>query len=194
MEKALPVYRLVIDTDLESEVQVDYVALVDSPAIDKDFLKFSKVLLFAADEDKQELFGPAMLADVPIYRRDNEFGEYQVVFEKETIYAIAQKFFQKGFAQNFNIMHDPKQKCEGVFVFQSYIVDSAQGRPAPTGFEDAKDGSWFLGVKVDNPEVWKSIKDGDLKGFSVEGLFKYKKAKVSADAAFDAIERLLSNF
>jgi len=191
MDKTLPTYQLIIDDKLSSELQVDYVALVDSPAIEKNFVAFAKELKFAVNQEKQELFGPAMLANVPIYRRDSQLGEYNVVFDKDTIYAIAQKFFEKGFQQNFNLMHDANQKCEGVFVFQSYIVDSEQGRPAPKGFEDAKDGSWFLGVKVNNPTIWEKVKDGSVKGFSVEGVFEYKKKPLSAEQVYNEIKRIL---
>jgi hypothetical protein len=150
--------------------------------IDKAKEKFSIQLSFSGiNEDKQELFGPAMLADVPIYRNDGQLGEYNVVFDKATIYKIAQKFFEKDFNKNFNLMHDPNQKCTGVYAFQSYIVDSTEGRPAPKGYEDAKDGSWFLGVKVNNAEVWSKIKSGEIKGFSVEGVFEYKKQELTAD-------------
>lgn len=193
MDKQLPTYLLIIDDELSSDLQVDYVALVDSPAIEKNFLAFGKELKFAIDTKKHELFGAAMLADVPIYRRDAQLGEYNVVFDKETIYAIAQKFFEKGFQQNFNLMHDSNQKCDGVFVFQSYIVDSEQGRPAPKGFEDAKDGSWFLGVKVNNPAVWAKVEDGSIKGFSVEGVFEYKKKPLSAEQVYAEIQRLLED-
>lgn len=191
MDKKLPTYQLIIDDELSSDLQVDYVALVDSPAIEKNFVAFAKELKFAVNEDKQELFGPAMLANVPIYRRDAQLGEYNVVFDKATIYAIAQKFFEKGFQQNFNLMHDPNEKVTGVFVFQSYIVDSEQGRPAPKGFEDAQDGSWFLGVKVNNADVWAKVKDGTMKGFSVEGVFEYKKKQLSAEQVYAEIQRLL---
>lgn len=192
MDKQLPTYLLIIDDSLSSDLQVDMVSLVDSPAIEKNFLAFGKELKFALNADKQEIFGPAMLADVPIYRRDEQLGEYNVVFDKATIYAIAQKFFEKGFSQNFNLMHDASQKCEGVFVFQSYIVDLSEGRPAPKGFEDSKDGSWFLGVKVNNPEVWAKVKTGDIKGFSVEGVFEYKKKPLTDDQVYSEIHRLLS--
>ena len=153
--------------------------------------KFSIQLSFAVNEDKQEIFGPAMLADVPIYRNDEQLGEYNVVFDKATIYKIAQKFFEKDFNKNFNLMHDPNQKCTGVYAFQSYIVDSTEGRPAPKGYEDAKDGSWFLGVKVNNPEVWAKIKSGEIKGFSVEGVFEYKKKELSAEQLYNEIKQLL---
>jgi hypothetical protein len=154
--------------------------------------KFSIQLSFGAiNEDKQEIFGPAMLADVPIYRNDEQLGEYNVVFDKATIYKIAQKFFEKDFNKNFNLMHDPNQKCTNVYAFQSYIVDSEEGRPAPKGYEDAKDGSWFLGVKVNNPEVWAKIKSGEIKGFSVEGVFEYKKKELSAEQLYNEIKQLL---
>ena len=39
MEK-LPIYRLDIVEDLDSNVEVDFVALVDRPAIEKSFLAF----------------------------------------------------------------------------------------------------------------------------------------------------------
>lgn len=154
--------------------------------------KFSIQLSFGAiNEDKQEIFGPAMLADVPIYRNDEQLGEYNVVFDKATIYKIAQKFFEKDFNKNFNLMHDPNQKCSGVYAFQSYIVDSTEGRPAPKGYEDAKDGSWFLGVKVNNAEVWSKIKSGEIKGFSVEGVFEYKKKELTAKEIYYQIQKLL---
>ena len=154
--------------------------------------KFSIQLSFGAiNEDKQEIFGPAMLADVPIYRNDEQLGEYNVVFDKATIYKIAQKFFEKDFNKNFNLMHDPNQKCTGVYAFQSYIVDSTEGRPAPKGYEDAKDGSWFLGVKVNNPKVWTKIKSGEIKGFSVEGVFEYKKKELTAEQIYNEIKQLL---
>jgi hypothetical protein len=147
---------------------------------------------FAINEQKMELFGAAMLADVPIYRNDQQLGEYYVVFDKATIYTIAQKFFEKGFYQNFNLMHDPAQKTPGVFVFQSYIVDSAEGRMPPKGFEDAKDGSWFIGVKVNNPDVWAKVKSGEIKGFSVEGVFEYKKKGLTAEQIYNEIGKLLA--
>jgi len=159
--------------------------------IDKAKAKLSSHLSFAINEDKQEIFGPAMLADVAIYRNDLQLGEYNVVFDKSTIYKIAQKFFEKDFNKNFNLMHDPNQKCTGVYAFQSYIVDSTEGRPAPKGYEDAKDGSWFLGVKVINPKVWAKIKSGEIKGFSVEGVFEYKKKELTAKEIYYQIQKLL---
>ena len=42
------------------------------------------------------------------------------------------------------------------------------------GYEDVKDGSWFGSFKVENDDVWELVKEGKVKGFSVEGIFNYK--------------------
>lgn len=184
MERQLPIYNLEILSDVESDMEVDYVALVDRPAIDKNFLAFkdhTKQMSFAIqDEDERIITGALMLADKPIYRND-ENGEYYVVFTKDTIKQIAQKFFAKGYQSNVNLMHDSGQRLDGLVMFESWITDSKRGIMPMKGFEDVADGSWFGSFKVNNDEVWQMIKDGMVKGFSVEGLFSYKKADIQAD-------------
>lgn len=272
MEKELPIYRLDIVEDLESNVEVDFVALVDRPAIEKSFLAFQdsysdypesvsnnakaalkwaeengwgscgeatgkaranqlanrekltretiarmsafqrhkqnsdkplgdgcgrlmwlawggdegiawaerklkqidKQKFAIQDEEERVISGPLMLADTPIYRNDQN-GEYYVQFSKDTIKKIAQKFFRKGYQQNVNLMHDSGSTVSGLTMFESFIKDSKRGIKAMHGFEDVPDGSWFGSFKVENDEVWQLIKDGKVRGFSVEGVFNYRK-------------------
>lgn len=126
------------------------------------------------NEEQRVVSGPLMLANTPIYRND-ERGEYYVVFEPETIKQIVQKFFAQGFQGNVNLAHDPNQQVEDVFMFESWIVDSSRGIKPMEGFNDVPDGSWFGSFKVDNDDVWEKVKQGEFKGFSVEGFFKYKR-------------------
>ncbi len=176
--EALKIYRCTISEDLDSPMEVQAVALVDEPAIAKNFLAFKtqnpqvRNMLFAVDVEKQIISGPAMLAGTPIYRKDAELGEYLVTFDKPTIFAIVQKFFYKGFNQHFNIMHDPAQRTKGVCIFESFITDASRGVQPMKGFEDAPDGSWFISARVNNADIWAKIKQGAIKGFSVEGVFK----------------------
>lgn len=197
MDKGLPIYKLQIDASESSDLQVDYVALVDKPAIEKDFIAFAKekspLQFSVVNEDRQIISGPAMLADLPIYRRDQEMGEYFVVFDAPTIFQIVEKFFTKGFNQNFNLMHDPTKKLAGVTVFESFIVDKSRGIQPMAGFEDAKDGSWFMSAKVNDPQVWSMVKSGAVKGFSVEGIFSYKKTPMSAEETLSKIMSLLNS-
>jgi hypothetical protein len=179
MEKNIPIFNLEITNDLEDDVEVDVISLVDRPAIERSFLAFKenkeiKMEFAIQDEDQQIISGPLMLADTNIYRNDHN-GEYFVRFSKETIKKIAQRYFKKGYQANVNLMHDSGQSVEGVIMFESFISDKVRGIYPMKGFEDVPDGSWFGSFKVDNPEVWAEIKAGNVRGFSVEGQFNYKK-------------------
>jgi len=135
---------------------------------------FSTKLTFAVqDEDQRIVSGPLMIADLPIYRKDEE-GEYYVMFTGEQIKKIVQRFFKKGYQAKVNIEHG--KAAEGVYMFESYIIDKDRGVNPPKGFEDVADGSWFGSFKVENEKLWDQVKAGTFKGFSVEGLFRYEKA------------------
>ena len=171
----LPVYKLVIDDS--DELGVDFVALVDKPAIEKNWMAFNeaKQYNFVADKDRRLISGALMAADLPIYRRD-ESGEYYVIFDKEQIEKIAQRYFKSGFIHNVNMMHDADRKVTGVYMVESMIIDKTRGIRTPEGYPTLTEGSWFGTFKVDNDEVWNDfIKTGVFKGFSVEGAFAHRK-------------------
>jgi len=188
----LPIYELMINEDMQDDAEVSFIALVDKPAIQRNWNAFKENVKFQiVSEDKQIISGPVMLADSPIYRNDATNGEYYVVFSKETIFKIAQKFFKKGYQANVNLMHDSNQQVSGVTMFESFISDIDRGILPMRGFEDAPDGSWFGSFKVENEEVWKMIKEGNFKGFSVEGIFEYSKAKTKEAQLIDSIKDIL---
>jgi hypothetical protein len=126
------------------------------------------------DEEQRIVTGPLMIADLPIYRKDED-GEYYVMFSAEEIKKIVQRFFKKGYQAKVNIEHS--KPVEDVFMFESYIVDREKGVMPPKGFEDIPDGSWFGSYKVDNDVIWDEVKAGTFKGFSIEGMFKYQKTQ-----------------
>jgi hypothetical protein len=177
------IYKAVINPELESELQVDFMGLVDRPAIERNFLAFSEAKGFSVNEEKRIICGPAMIADMPLYRSDAKYGEYYVVFDKQAIRDIVEKFSAKGYMQNFNLFHNQNAKVSDVTIFNSFISDSEIGISPLKGFEDVAEGSWFISCKVNNDEVWDKVKSGEIKGFSVEGLFNYVPAE---DLAFNA--------
>lgn len=188
----LPIYKLVINPDMDDDSEVDYVALVDRPAIQKNFLAFNERLKFEIiSEDKQILSGALMLADVPIYRNNEEFGEHYVVFDAGTIQQIAEKFFKRGYQSNVNEMHNPNKSVDGVTMFESWIVNREQGKMPIKGFDDAKDGSWFGSYKVDNKDVWDKVKSGEFQGFSVEGIFGYSDIVKKEELMIETIKDIL---
>jgi hypothetical protein len=88
-------------------------------------------------------------------------------------------------------MHDSGQVMDGVTMFESWIVDEKRGVKPMKGFEDVKEGSWFGSFKVENEEVWNMIKDGKVKGFSVEGIFNYSKPISKEEKMMDEIIDIL---
>lgn len=188
----LPVYLLDISEDMNDDAEVDYVALVDRPAIQKNWNAFKNQQRFeVVSEDKRIISGPLMLADVPIFRSDATYGDYYVVFSKDTIFKIAQKFFKRGYQSNVNLMHSPNAQVDGVTMFESFITDESRGILPMKGFEDAPYGSWFGSFKVDNQDVWNDVKEGKFKGFSVEGLFTYKTKPNKEQELMNAIKEIL---
>ena len=155
--------------------------------------KFISVNKFQViNEDKRIISGALMIADELIYRNNETFGEHYVKFSADTIQKIAIKFFKKGYQSNVNLMHDPNQEVKGVTMFESFISDKERGVLPMKGFEDVADGSWFGSMYVENDDVWNAIKQGEFKGFSVEGLFDYNAPITQEQEALNKIAKLLN--
>ena len=148
---------------------------------------------FFADKEKRMISGALMISDLPIYRKD-EMGEYYVVFDKEQIEKIAQRFFKKGYTHNVNMMHDSERQVNGVYMVESFIIDKTRGIRTPEGYPTLTEGSWFGTFKVDNNEVWNDfIKTGVFKGFSVEGAFAHRKLQNVEQSEVEKIADLIQS-
>ena len=160
---------------------------------EKKLRQIDKQNFVVQNEEKRIISGPIMLADSPIYRNDANNGEYYVVFTKDTIFKIVQKFFKKGFQSNVNLQHNAKDKVSNVTMFESFISDKDRGIMPMRGFEDTPDGSWFGSFKIEDDNVWQMVKDGDIKGFSVEGIFEYTKKESKEEQVLNSIKKILSS-
>lgn len=188
----LPVYKLDIN-EWDEETGLDFVSLVEAPAIQKDFLAFAEITqrFEIKDEEKRIVTGAAMIADLPIYRRDDIRGEYYVVFDKESIFKIAKKWARSNQYNSVNA-HHKTPIADGVSLFESYIIDRQRGVMPPMGFEEVADGSWFVSYLVDNDDVWARVKEGEFKGFSVEGVFDFPEEK--DEQLLEALKEVLSKW
>ena len=172
MEK-IEVFELVIDIDDESGVTA--IALVDQPAIESNWMAFSKQSEYkfaVKDEDKRIIEGYFMVADLLIPRIGEHGEKFFVKFSAKTIEAIREKQSRLGMTNNFNLMHDPNKIAKGVYMLDNIIIDNERGKIAPNEFEKVPNGSLWGSAKVDNDEIWEQVKNGTFKGFSVEGMFK----------------------
>ena len=174
----MKIYDIEIDM-LDFESGLDAISLVEHPAVNIDFLKFSKEEkkeLQFVDDEKRIITGVALLADTPIYRISPSGEEYYVNFTKETIKKLVEKYFKFGFGNSVNIEHNNSAFVDNVILIESYIIDKERGI-CPIEFKDIPDGSWIVSYKVNNPDVWEKIKSDEVKGFSVQGIFSLIKEK-----------------
>lgn len=178
----LPVYRA--DINMDDETGMLMISLVDRPAVERNFVAFSKerMTYSIGDEEKRMVFGVVMLADTLIYRREGDF-EYWIEYDRPTIERMAEKYFRMGYQNNVDTDHNLKLE-DGIYLTQMFIKDSAKGI-SPEGFDDVKDGSLFGQFHIENDDVWESIRKGDYKGFSLYGIFdvspclqEYKSKKI----------------
>jgi hypothetical protein len=193
MKKELPIYKMVINDD--DQTGVNYIALVDRPAIEVNWQKFNNHQRFKVqDAERRIISGALMVADMPIYRYTPQRGEFYVVFDKETIYKIVQKYMKQGFTSNVNEMHDMNKTVKDVYLFESFIIDESRGIRTPIGYDELPEGSWFGSMKVDNEQVWQEfISTNVFKGFSVEGDFGLELDQTPIDAELIAqIDELIA--
>ena len=156
-----------IDDDMNLGLQA--VSLVDRPAIETDFLKFKdQKIVFSKDESKHLVSGPSLIADMPIYRVNQFTGEeYYVIFDKETIAKLVERYSQNNLFNSVNLQHNPEDFTDKAILIESYFVDKERGI-APKEF-DLSDGSWITTYKIQDDALWNEIMTSDeFKGFSVE--------------------------
>lgn len=189
-------YIRVNDEDITG---IDAISLVDMPAVEKNFLCFSEEkqpVKMKFDNSKHIITGVVCLADTPIYRYNERMGEYYVVFSKETIQKMVEKFAKMDLFKSVNLQHDDKQFVDDVYMIESYITNKERGI-SPAEFSDIPDGSWIASYKIDNESLWDEIINGDkLNGFSLQGMFeleeKFSKQEPKEETFDEWLEKQLN--
>jgi hypothetical protein len=126
---------------------------------------------FQTDDEKKMVVGPAMIPDLKIFRRDMFGNPYYVYFSADTIKMIAEKYMRNKYIDNNDENHNGKAVSD-VYVVESWIKEDKEDKSNKYGYRDLPVGTWFVSMKVRNDEVWKKVKNGELKGFSVSGFFE----------------------
>ena len=167
------IIELILDEE-QDDVGVDAISIVESPAIESDFvaLKNQEIKLAEVDKEKKILMGALLIPNKPIYRNGSE-GEYYIYFSKDTIVKASQMFLQNGKQSNSTLEH--AQALNGLTLVESWIVEhKTKDKTALYGL-DVPIGTWMGSVKVNNDDVWNEyVKTNKVKGFSIEGYFADK--------------------
>jgi len=164
--------ELILDED--EAIGVEAISVVESPAIESDFIALNKqeIKLTEIDKEKRLLMGALLIPQKPIYRRNGK-DEYYIFFSKKTVARASQMYLQNGNQSNSTLEHESELK--GLTLVESWIVeDKAKDKTALYGL-DVPVGTWMGSVKVDNDDIWNDyVKTGKVKGFSIEGYFADK--------------------
>lgn len=171
----MKVFYIKVNDSLDDITGMDAISLVDFPAVNKNFLCFSeqkqvKKLQFA-DAEKHIITGVVCLADTPIYRWNEEIGDYYVVFSKETIRQMVEKYSKQGLWNSVNLQHNDDDFINSAIMMETYLVDKERGI-VPKEFAEVPDGSWIASFKITDDKMWNYIiNSGELNGFSLQGMF-----------------------
>ena len=167
------VIELIIDPK-DEQSGIDAVSVVESPAIEENFVALSKheVELKEVDKEKRILMGAALIPNKKIYRVNAKKEEYYIYFSEDTVRQAMELFFKNGNQSNATYEH--KDAVKGMTVVESWLIDDPKSDKSQLyGFNLPK-GTWMISMKVDNDEVWNDVKAGKVKGFSIEGYFADK--------------------
>lgn len=148
------------------------ISLVEFPAIESNFVFLSEekpIQVCLEQDEKHMVFGAVLIPDKPIYRYNQE-EEFYIRFPKETIEVLAHEYLQNDNIYSFTQQH--KEIADGVSVIESWVKTSENDKSVDLGI-DAPIGTWFVGAKIDNESIWQGIKDGEMKGFSVESFLNF---------------------
>ena len=196
--KETKIVELVIADDSQ-ELAIDAISLVSSPAIEQDFVFFGKEknnLTFAkVDEEKRMLVSPALIPNKQIFRYDpNTDSDYYVYFSPETVRKASELYLKHN--NHHKATHEHSERVSGVLTVESWIKEGDSDKSKMFGY-DLPNGTWFVKMKIENDDLWQKIKDGSLRGLSIEGYFTNKfeqmqKKEPTTEEVRTALKELLS--
>ena len=191
----MKIVELIIDeNDLTSGI--DAISVVQSPAIEANFVALNKheLELKEVDKEKKILMGAALIPNKQIYRRNDKNEEYYIYFSEDTVRKASELFLMRSNQNNATYEHDKKLK--NMSVVESWIIeDEKLDKSVKHGFKLPK-GTWMISMKVNNEDVWKDVKDGKVKGFSIEGYFadryEMKQEQIEKQETIELLKELLN--
>jgi hypothetical protein len=176
--------------DEEDAIGIEAISVVESPAIEEDFiaLKNQEFKLAEIDKEKRILMGAALIPNKPIYRR-NEDNEYYIYFSRDTVRKASELFFINGNQNKSTLEH--QMPLTGLSVVESWIVEDKEKDKTKMYDMEVPLGTWMVSMKVLNDDIWNNyVKTGRVKGFSIEGYFADKAERPKDKSIKDELAQI----
>ena len=172
MAKKIKKYKVGIDSETYA------ISLVESPAIEETLVALEEqkpIKVQLADEEKYMVYSAVLVPDKPIFRRNDDGDEFYIEFTKESIEKMAQEYLMN-YRQN-EITLDHETMANDITLVESWIkTDMYKDKSVAIGLsEDLPIGTWIAGLKVNQIDAWNRIKNGELRGFSVESMISLEE-------------------
>jgi hypothetical protein len=171
MAKKIKRYKVGCDSETYA------ISMVDMPAIESDFVALEKqeeekVQVFLESNERHMVYGAALIPDKDIYRNNGE-QEFYISFTKESIEKMSQDFM-KEYRQN-EVTLDHQEMANDITITESWLVEDPYKDKANALGINVPQGTWMIGMKVNQIDVWDRVKAGELKGFSVESMISLEE-------------------
>lgn len=166
MVKKIKKYKVGCDSETYA------ISMVEAPAIESDFVALSKEeeekqQVFLESNERHMVYGAALIPEKDIYRNNGE-QEFYISFTKESIEKMSQDFMKE--YRQHEVKTDHEDVANEVCVVESWLVEDSYKDKANALGINVPEGTWMVGMKVNNIETWERVKSGELKGFSVESM------------------------
>tara|TARA_R110001592_G_scaffold7242_1_gene40832 strand:- start:3118 stop:3717 length:600 start_codon:yes stop_codon:yes gene_type:complete len=176
----MKIVELILD-EAQEMMGIDAISIVESPAIQEDFIALNsdEIKLAEVSKEKKILMGALLVPNKPIYRKNGD-DEYYIYFSKDTIAKASQLYLKNGYQGNSTLEHS--SALQGLTLVESWLVeDDVHDKSRKYGM-NVPVGTWMGAVKVDNDEIWNEyVKTDKVRGFSIEGYFADKMEKSDKD-------------
>lgn len=148
------------------DLSVSFLSLVSKPATGKgltlkaaDGQRPAAFDLIIKNDEMQRAFGI-------VYSPDQEDAHGDTA-DAHTIRRAAAEFMREGRLKNIDTEHSFTN--EMAFVAETWLV--RKGDPL---FPDEPEGSWAVGIQINDPDLWSQLKSGELTGISLAGIARHE--------------------
>lgn len=180
MAKKIKRYKVGCDSETYA------ISMVEMPAIESNFVALAKEeeekrQVFLESDERHMVYGAVLIPDKDIYRCNhsndveisNTEQEFYINFTKESIVKMSQDFMKE--YRQHEVTVDHEGVANEVCVVESWLVEDPYKDKANALGINVPQGTWMVGMKVNNIDTWERIKAGELKGFSVESLISLEE-------------------
>ena len=157
------------------------VSLVENPAMEGNFIQFSKQkeIKFAdVDKDKRRIMGLILEPNKLVYR--NQGGqEFDIFFTAQDIEDVAYNYQKQAYQSTSTIGHSGSN-IEGVTFVETWLIENPKvDKSTNFGFNYPK-GSWMGVMQIDNEQIWlEYVETGKVKGFSIDAFMQLEEVNLN---------------